>query len=46
MVPTLYRILDAKPLPLDGKISDDEVTWLQNQLPQGGLAITARRTAF
>jgi hypothetical protein len=46
MLPVLRRILSVKPLLLEGHLSGDEVRWLQDQLPTGGLAITARRTAW
>jgi hypothetical protein len=46
MLPTFQRVLGAKPLLLEGRLSDEEVAWLQEQLPQGGLAITARRTEW
>jgi hypothetical protein len=46
MLPIFQRILGSKPLLLEGKLSDDEVVWLQDQLPQGGLAITVRRTEW
>jgi len=42
MLPTLRRILDSKPLLLEGPLSEDEVAWLRERLPAGGLAITAR----
>jgi hypothetical protein len=44
MIPTFRKVLEAKPLLVEGKLTDEEVAWLQAQLPEGGLAITARRT--
>jgi hypothetical protein len=46
MLPTFQRILGAKPLLLEGQLSQEEAAWLQERLPQGGLAITARRTEW
>ena len=46
MVPTFRKILASKPLLLSGKLSDREVDWLREQLPPGGLAISARRAAW
>ena len=43
MLPIFRRILEVKPLLLVGKLSPDEVKWLQDKLPEGGLAITARQ---
>ena len=44
MLPTFRKILTSKPLLIEGKLSADEVSWLQDQLPAGGLAITVRQT--
>jgi hypothetical protein len=44
MLPTFRKILGVKPLLLEGVLSGDEVRWLRDQLPTGGLAITARIT--
>jgi hypothetical protein len=44
MLPTFHKVLGAKPLLLEGKLSEDEVRWLQDELPADGLAITARQT--
>ena len=46
MLPTLRRILSAKPLLLEGQFTEDQVHWLQDQLPNGGLAISARRNSW
>jgi hypothetical protein len=46
MLPILARILEVKPLLLEGKLSADEVHWLQERLPSAGLAITARQAAW
>ncbi len=46
MLPALRRILEVKPLLLEGQLDVDQVHWLQDQLPQGGLALTARRNAW
>jgi hypothetical protein len=44
MLPTFRKILGVKPLLLSGKLSPQEVRWLQEELPADGLAITARRS--
>jgi hypothetical protein len=41
MLPIFRKVLEAKPLLLEGPLSEDEVTWLRARLPAGGLAITA-----
>lgn len=41
MLPTFRKVLEAKPLLLEGPLSEAEVAWLRAQLPAGGLAITA-----
>jgi len=41
MLPTFKNILAVKTLLLEGKLSEVEVHWLQDNLPAGGLAITA-----
>ena len=41
MAPTFHKILEAKPLLLEGPLSEAEVAWLRERLPAGGLAITA-----
>jgi len=46
MLPTFRKILSVKPLLLEGKLSEGEVSWLQDQLPSDGLAITARQTEW
>jgi len=46
LVPIFRRILAVKPLLIEGHLSDDEVSWLLDTLPVGGLAITARRIAW
>jgi len=46
MLPTFERILSVKSLILSGKLSEDEVKWLQDELPSGGLAIMARRAEW
>lgn len=46
MLPIFRRVLRSKPLLLSGKLSEDEVRWLQAQLPPDGLAITARQTEW
>ena len=43
MLPVFRRILQVKPLLLVGRLTLDEVKWLQDHLPAGGLAITARQ---
>jgi hypothetical protein len=46
MLPTFRRILRVKPLLLEGPLTEDEVRWLQDQLPLDGLAITARQAVW
>ena len=46
MLPTFRKILRVKPLLLEGPLTEDEVRWLQDQLPLDGLAITARRAQW
>jgi hypothetical protein len=46
MLPTFRKILGVKPLLLEGKLSPQEVRWLQDELPADGLAITARRSEW
>jgi len=46
LVPIFHKILEVKPLLIEGHLSDDEVSWLLDTLPAGGLAITAWRTAW
>ena len=46
MLPTFAKILAARPLLIEGPLSEEEVRWLQEQLPPGGLGITARRTPW
>jgi hypothetical protein len=46
MLPTFHQILQAKPLLLEGPLTEDEVRWLKDQLPSGGLAITARQAEW
>ena len=46
MLPVFSKILRAKPLLLEGRLSEDEVKWLQDSLPSGGLAITVRQTQW
>jgi hypothetical protein len=46
MLPTFRKILATKPLLLSGKLSDEQVRWLQDQLPTDGLAISARRSEW
>jgi hypothetical protein len=46
LLPVLHRILQVKPLLLEGQLNKDQVAWLQEQLPSGGLAITARQSAW
>jgi hypothetical protein len=41
MAPIFVKILEAKPLLLEGPLSEEEVAWLRARLPSGGLAITA-----
>ena len=42
MIPTFRKILGVKPLILGGPLTKDELKWLQDELPSGGLAINAR----
>jgi hypothetical protein len=46
LVPIFRRILEVKPLLIEGRLTDDEVAWLLDVLPSGGLAITARRQSW
>lgn len=46
MLPTLRKILDVKPLLLEGPMDDAALAWLLDALPNGGLAITARRAPW
>lgn len=46
LMPIFRRILEAKPLLIEGRLTDDEVAWLLDVLPPGGLAITARRASW
>jgi hypothetical protein len=46
MLPIFKKILHAKPLLLEGKLTHQEVAWLQANLPVGGLAISARETEW
>jgi len=46
MLPTFHKILQVKPLLLEGPLTEDEVKWLQDRLPPDGLAITARRAQW
>jgi hypothetical protein len=43
LAPVFRRILSVKPFLLDGKLTTDQVSWLLDNLPTGGLAITARQ---
>lgn len=44
LAPVLRRILAVKPLLIEGKITPDMLDWITNELPSGGLAITARES--
>ncbi len=46
MAPTFRKVLEHKPLLLEGPLSEEEVTWLRAQLPTGGLAIRARDSGW
>lgn len=46
LVPIFRRILDAKPLLIQGYLSKAQLAMLLDQLPHGGLAITARDTPW
>jgi hypothetical protein len=46
MVPTFRKILKAKPLLLEGPLSEEELRWLWDVLPNDGLAINARQTMW
>jgi len=43
LLPTFQRILESKPLLLEGKISEDQLSLLLENLPHAGLAINARK---
>ncbi|MCL4506975.1 MAG: hypothetical protein M1434_10610 [Chloroflexi bacterium] len=42
LLPIFTQILKVKPLLLEGKLNADQINRLQQELPTGGLAITAR----
>jgi hypothetical protein len=46
LAPVFRKILAAKPLLVEGPLTDEEVTWLLDTLPAEGLAITARQAAW
>lgn len=46
LLPTFSRILERKPLLLEGKLDEDQVRLLLKHLSNDGLAITARSTAW
>ncbi|NLF00648.1 MAG: hypothetical protein GX601_06680 [Anaerolineales bacterium] len=46
LAPVFRRILETKPLIVDGPLSDAEVAVLQKALPADGLCILARQTAW
>jgi hypothetical protein len=46
MVPTFRKILGVKPLLLEGHLSEEELRWLWDELPNDGLAINARQTGW
>jgi hypothetical protein len=46
MLGTFRQILSVKPLLLEGRLTEDELDWLLDQLPHGGLAITAQNQPF
>ena len=46
MVPVFRKILGVKPLLLSGYLSEEELRWLWEELPNDGLAISARQTTW
>jgi hypothetical protein len=46
MLPAFDRILRAKPLLLEGRLSEDQIMRLLDELPSGGLAITVRQSQW
>jgi hypothetical protein len=46
LLPVFCKILAAKPLLLEGRLSEQQVQWLQQQLPSDGLAVTARQAEW
>jgi len=46
LVPVFRRILDVKPLLVQGYLSEPQLAMLLDELPHGGLAITARDTPW
>lgn len=46
ILPVLRRILDAKPLILEGWLSADEVRLVREQLPGDGLSLTVRTESY
>jgi hypothetical protein len=46
MVPVFRKALGVKPLLLEGYLSEEELRWLQDELPPDGLAINVRQTTW
>jgi len=46
MVPVFRKVLGVKPLLLEGYLSEEELRWLQDELPPDGLAINVRQTTW
>lgn len=46
LLPIFRRILEHKPLIIEGPLSESEVDWLLENLQPDGLSITARRSAW
>jgi hypothetical protein len=46
VLPIYRKILEVKPLILDGPLTSEEVNWLQEELPLDGLCIIAREAEW
>jgi hypothetical protein len=46
LVPIFRKILEVKPLLIEGQLTEAEVKWLVDTLPAEGLGITAREAAW
>ena len=46
IIPTLRRILSAKPLILEGWMTDDEVRLVRSELPANGFSLSARTESY
>jgi hypothetical protein len=46
LIPVFRKMLQSKPTVLDGPLTEDEVLWLQEELPLDGLCIIARQSEW